>query len=481
MFIPGILHAQNEYTIRDAKVTVHVIDNNLLNQEMTIEIKQDEISDYIGSITYTAKSNKSGEYTFIIPKLKTLARFNLTLSSEGNLNRDLLLEPGDDIKITFLGNKLSKSGNVIRRILTYSGQGSGKLNADMEVSNTKPNNLANLPKVFNQNYLDTLFVRADSTWQNQKRILNKYKNEISPYAYKMIEIDNFGWAYYMSFSFLTKLYSDPVKRQAIRSYYPKVKDIGYRGNDTIAASSNRYLTFLMSRTELSAMINADPEKSSPKKRYKEIMKEANGILKEKLLTRYIVTLPIPISEVSGDDVLTVDEINEALIFVNNPKYKEIISNVLKTKGKGAIAYSFILPDTTGRMISLSDFNNKVVVLDYWFTGCGSCVTVAEVIDHEILPKFKNNSDVVFISVSVDKDQKTWKNSVKTGTYTNPKSINLYTGGLGWDHPFIKNYNFQGFPHVMLIDRKGRIFSSEMPNRDGAKMVELINDALKTGI
>jgi cytochrome oxidase Cu insertion factor (SCO1/SenC/PrrC family) len=151
-----------------------------------------------------------------------------------------------------------------------------------------------------------------------------------------------------------------------------------------------------------------------------------------------------------------------------------LSSALKV---GSPAYPFTLPDSTGKMVSLKDFTGKLVIVDCWFTGCAACAELAKVIDDQVLPKYIDNKNVVFVSVCVDKTVEKWKTSLKSGEYTNAKSINLFTEGLALNHPFIKNYQFHGFPQLLLIDKKGNIFTPALP-REPAEMIEVIEQALK---
>lgn len=52
----------------------------------------------------------------------------------------------------------------------------------------------------------------------------------------------------------------------------------------------------------------------------------------------------------------------------------------------------------GDSLSSKDFNDKIVVLDFWFTGCGHCI--AEMPDFQKLSdKYKNESSVIFFSAN----------------------------------------------------------------------------------
>jgi hypothetical protein len=95
--------------------------------------------------------------------------------------------------------------------------------------------------------------------------------------------------------------------------------------------------------------------------------------------------------------------------------------------------------------------------------------------------FRFNSDVIFISVSVDVSKDLWLKSIETKQYTQPDSdkvINLHTGGVGSRHPIIKHYNIAGYPRPLLIGKDGRIFCSDYPTlRKFEGLISQINCAL----
>ena len=84
-----------------------------------------------------------------------------------------------------------------------------------------------------------------------------------------------------------------------------------------------------------------------------------------------------------------------------------LSAKLYVGNKGAKAADFTYPDRNGKLVSLSDFKGKVVVVDVWATWCGPC---RKEIPYLIkLEEEMRGKDVVFIGVSVDekKDHQAW--------------------------------------------------------------------------
>ncbi|HMC84842.1 MAG TPA: hypothetical protein VKI61_04925, partial [Chitinophagaceae bacterium] len=101
------------------------------------------------------------------------------------------------------------------------------------------------------------------------------------------------------------------------------------------------------------------------------------------------------------------------------------------------------------------------------------------LEKSVYPLFENNNEVVFLSLCGDKDKVTWLRSVEQELYTRRKNVNVYTNGLGFNHPFTKYYDFDGGPFSLLIDKKGCIFSGTPPTADMKALNDLIQQALNT--
>ena len=125
-------------------------------------------------------------------------------------------------------------------------------------------------------------------------------------------------------------------------------------------------------------------------------------------------------------------------------------------------------------IELSDFTGKVVVLDFYFTGCRACKVLAPIME-KLEYEFKGKQ-VIFIAISIDRNKSTWLSSVNQNLYSSPLSLNLFTSGNGADDPVIKHYNINSYPTLILINKDGRIGSNpQSPLMDeGRDLKKLIN-------
>jgi len=159
--------------------------------------------------------------------------------------------------------------------------------------------------------------------------------------------------------------------------------------------------------------------------------------------------------------------------------KHVLSSLQENRIKGANVYNFSLPDTNGVQTHLSDFKNKVVVIDTWHIGCGPCRSMAPYLK-EVEKQFQTNSNVEFLSVAVmQATRKEWLEAVHAGEYGSTDVVNLIVRNHNTDL-FLQSIGWDGDPTLILLDRNGKLLNNpERPDVDNGKdLTEKINAALK---
>ncbi|WP_333577758.1 TlpA family protein disulfide reductase [Sphingobacterium sp.] len=139
---------------------------------------------------------------------------------------------------------------------------------------------------------------------------------------------------------------------------------------------------------------------------------------------------------------------------NNPNYNTVTNLYLDTEKKFAAGkpfYNFSLPDSTEKIYSLSDFKGKVMVIDFWYNGCGGCrlmVPALEEVEKEMV-----GENVQFLSIGIDKKD-LWLDGI--GKYSSKTSIQLFTNGQSKEHPMMKYLNIYSYPRLFIVDKNGNI-------------------------
>jgi thiol-disulfide isomerase/thioredoxin len=156
--------------------------------------------------------------------------------------------------------------------------------------------------------------------------------------------------------------------------------------------------------------------------------------------------------------------------ISNPYYRNMASSFLSRIKKGASAFPFALRNTKGKMVQLEDFRGKLLVMDFWFTGCSGCVAIAPVLE-QIAASFTANDPIRFVSVSLDTDRQKWLESIRGGKYATKGFTHVYTNGLGYDYPMISYYSLHAMPSLVIIDADGRFISMNEPGEYSKKGIE----------
>jgi thiol-disulfide isomerase/thioredoxin len=141
---------------------------------------------------------------------------------------------------------------------------------------------------------------------------------------------------------------------------------------------------------------------------------------------------------------------------------------------GKPAPDFTATHVDGKPFKLSDLKGKVVYIDIWATWCGPCRAEFPYAK-DIKKHYKKNDDIVFLYVSVDEEKETWLKYLKE----NPDFEGLQVNDPGnFDSVIAKTYKVNGIPRYIIIDRDGKIFSTDA-NRpsSGEKLIEQLDNAL----
>ena len=126
-------------------------------------------------------------------------------------------------------------------------------------------------------------------------------------------------------------------------------------------------------------------------------------------------------------------------------------NTLKAKQLTGVAPDFELPDMQGKIVRLSSFRGKYVLVDFWASWCVSCRQNNREL-FKYYPELKA-AGLEVISISLDDERADWIKAVETDKITwtqliDPKGFKA--------SELRKSYKFDSLPTVYLIDPQGNI-------------------------
>lgn len=384
-----------------------------------------------------------------------------------------LFQAGDSVWVQF-----NASG-----VVSFRGKGSEKLNCQSQVSGIKPvhpsidlrsfvyRNMKN-PQELGRLYKQAVVVSD----QTRQLLLDDYRSELPGQAYQTIKADMYAYNQFtllsMLYSYIDMQYRGDIPVEWMQAHIVTPIDSLVKSFDESVLGASIYMPDMIFKRELFDALILKKNEFTPGRLYNRLKEKYSGALRDKLLYIYFETYGF------RNTSAVKPYVDDAIATIQLKDYKDAM---MSWKQKKYSAYPFELYDNKNNIHRLKEYKGKVVVLDFWFTGCSWCVHLAKTM-HEIYQTYKHNNNIVFLTVSTD-DIAVWRKGVAGGKYSSPGMINLHTNGQGYGHPLIRHYGFKGFPEQLIIDKEGELVTSRPPRPDAGEkekqeFIQLIEDNLK---
>ena len=139
-------------------------------------------------------------------------------------------------------------------------------------------------------------------------------------------------------------------------------------------------------------------------------------------------------------------------------------------GVGKIAPDFSQPDTLGRMVKLSDFRGKYVLVDFWASWCGPCR--AE--NPNVVKAYNEYKDKGFTVLGVSLDQPGKRDAWLSAIQHDGLAWTQVSDLKFWNNAVVLLYNISAIPVNLLLDPQGKIVAK---NLHGEALRSKLNEVL----
>ena len=150
------------------------------------------------------------------------------------------------------------------------------------------------------------------------------------------------------------------------------------------------------------------------------------------------------------------------------RYNETVETWSKI-AKGTKIQEYEFHDIDGKSVMLSSFMGKYVYIDMWATWCKPCI--AEIPHLKKLEHALEGANIVFVSISTDKDAVAWKNMVVKDEM---KGVQLHARKRDFSNDFL----FVSIPRFILLDPQGRVVEHNMLRPSNAQTLPYLQLLLK---
>jgi peroxiredoxin len=156
--------------------------------------------------------------------------------------------------------------------------------------------------------------------------------------------------------------------------------------------------------------------------------------------------------------------------ITGEKVKDNIK-VAKRVGIGRVAPEFTQPDSTGKLINLSMFYGKYLLIDFWASWCVPCRNENPGLVKAYNQFSKNGFEILSVAIEKSGDRKKWLDAI----YHDKLNWTHVSDLKFWDNSVAKLYYINALPQNFLLDPSGKIIAK---NLSGATLFEKLKEAIK---
>lgn len=403
------------------------------------------------------RTGKNGWFRFSIPVKESVGYFDIskarTFSDDGGGGNAMHLlirnfwEKGDSVTVD-VSNREMYAGVYSKCV--FSGKGFEKYRARYLTDSAMNTGTSISKPAFDKdmNYYDPYENRIKRTLA----ILDNARTGLSPISYQVLRsdilFDSGRGRFSLIYTYNRSIQSAPdsVRQNFISKYMALFKNPNTFNIPVEAlANSQQYLFYMYQKYIIETYLVTG--KYDADWIYHQMKENLEGNIREKVITIFFL------NSKKSDHV--DDFYSDAKTFFTDPLCLKELNNLI-VNVPGRMFSNFSLPDDKGKIVTLSNYRGKVVLLDFWFNGCGGCTVFYKSALSVVEEEFKDDPNVVFISVNGDRSEQRWVAGINSGQYTSKNAINVFTAGLGDKHPLVVENNITPFPFVILLDKNGAI-------------------------
>jgi thiol-disulfide isomerase/thioredoxin len=136
---------------------------------------------------------------------------------------------------------------------------------------------------------------------------------------------------------------------------------------------------------------------------------------------------------------------------------------------GKMVPELVMPDPSGKEVSISSFKGKFVLIDFWASWCGPCrMENPNVV--KAYNEFKGKNFTI-LGVSLDKDKDSWKKAIMQDhlSWTHMSDLKY------WNSQAVETFGFQGIPFNVLVDPSGKVIAESLRGEElDSKLRQVLN-------